>query len=125
MANELQENEPRGVKNPKVIDLIYPRDNDIVLRMIEDRPWGSDDEQLNELGEKFNNYLDYVLDGWFINQYPAHSGKKVCIELAYVNAPGEEVGRLLAEMERFSKSVGLSFSARHILPDELNAVTAK
>ncbi len=104
--------ETRGVKNPKVVDLILPQGGEVVLRMVEDRPWGTDEGQIDQLGEKFNNYLDYVLDGWFYKQYPAHEGKRVCIELEYVSTPGPDVAPLIAEMGRYSASVGVRFEAK-------------
>jgi hypothetical protein len=57
--------EPRGVQNPRVVDLVVQDDSsgEIVLVMLEQRPWGSDPEQLRQLETKFNNYLEYVLGG--------------------------------------------------------------
>ena len=93
----------RGVSNPRVIDLIAPfqsessqpesskaeslkAESGVELVMIEDRPWGSDPAQLDQLQEKLNNYLDYVLDGFLAQQYPAYAGRKIRIALECVNA---------------------------------------
>lgn len=106
-----EDTQTRGVKNPKVVDLIYSEDVDnlVILQMFEERPWNSAPEQLDQLGEKFNNYLDYVLDGWFFKQYPMHEGKSVCLELCYIHEPPQETAVRLSDLQRFCQSVGLSF----------------
>ena len=53
------------------------------------------------------------------------AGKAVCIELEYVSTPGPDEEQLLAEIGRFSSSVGLRFEARHILPAGAGADPAK
>ncbi len=102
----------RGVRNPRVIDLIFSQPDAVVLRMIEDRPWDGSVEQVEQLGEKFNNYLDYVLDGWFLKQYPNYQGKQVIIELEYAAEPGEREQRLFGEMRQYAGSVGIGFQAK-------------
>ena len=69
--------EPRGVHNPKVVDLIRVDDatQEVVLLMLEERPWGSDPNQLRQLEAKFNNYLEYVLGGHLATQYPPYADK--------------------------------------------------
>ncbi len=102
----------RGVRNPRVIDLITPIPGDtpaVELLMVEDRAWGSDPAQLDQLQEKLNNYLDYVLDGFLAQQYPAYAGRKVRIALECVEEPkGAERG-LLEAIERYLVSTGLEF----------------
>ena len=119
----------RGVRNPRVIDLITPiadsvksfsgadalsgsganAPTGVELLMIEDRPWGSEPAQLDELQEKLNNYLDYVLDGFLVQQYPAYAGLKIRIALECVAEPkGAEQG-LLEAIERYLASTGIGF----------------
>jgi len=83
----------RGVKNPKVIDLVRfdPEKDSVILEMIEDRPWEEKVERLEEISAKFNSYLDYVVDGWLIKQYPQYEGKKVIFELNVLKAESKDV----------------------------------
>lgn len=113
----------RGVRNPRVVDLITviaatssidgagtgAGDEIVVLKMVEDRPFGSDPNQAGQLEEKFNNYLDYVLDGWFHRQYPQHTGKPVHIELVANSEPDEQLRGMIAEMSRYAERVGMRF----------------
>jgi hypothetical protein len=51
MEIEAEKREPRGVHNPRVIDLITPdpSSGEVVLVMLEERPWQSDPDQLRQL----------------------------------------------------------------------------
>ncbi|MFN8389231.1 MAG: DUF6572 domain-containing protein [Bdellovibrionota bacterium] len=117
MSNTTSKDEPahltqRGVQNPKVIDLIEPRGDSVVLQMIEDRPWSFSKEQLQQLGEKFDNYLEYVLAGWFLKHYPQYEGKKICFELLTQTSPHEPAKQMLSDMEEYAKSRGFGFAVR-------------
>ena len=104
----------RGVKNPRVIDLIAfdAQADEAVLSMIEERPWGRDPQQLDQLAEKFNNYLDYVLDGWFAQQYPQYAGKRVAFVLECLELPAAEDRERLAHMQSYAESVGVRLDVR-------------
>ena len=81
MAEE--EREARGVFNPKVVDLISwdAEREEVVLLMLEDRPWDADPQQLHQLEEKFNAYLGYVQGGYLVREYPHYEGRDVCFAL--------------------------------------------
>lgn len=78
-----EEHQERGVHNPRVVDLVTddPATGEVVLVMLEERPWGSDPEQLRQLEEKFNSYLAYVVGGHLVEQYPQYEGKTVRFQL--------------------------------------------
>ena len=69
--------ELRGVSNPRVVDLVgLDRETgEVMLLMLEERPWGSDPAQLRQLEAKLNSYLSYVLDGFLAEQYPQYAGR--------------------------------------------------
>src|SRR5450432_4244143 len=91
----------RGVENPTVVDLITPdaASGQVVLAMFERRPWGQgrgqdpgqdpgqDRVQLRQIEEKINRYLGYVLDGFFVQQFPQYAGRRVRIRLDCHEAP--------------------------------------
>jgi hypothetical protein len=86
------------------IDLIgVDEKNDrVVLSMIETRPWGTRGENLRDLQEKLNTYLNYVLGGQMVSDYPLTQGKRVAFRLhaAYPLTDKEERYILLAR-EKF------------------------
>ncbi|HEY8155218.1 MAG TPA: DUF6572 domain-containing protein [Myxococcota bacterium] len=103
--------EPRGVHNPKVVDLIsLDRERgEVVLLMLEQRVWGSAEGQLRQLEEKFNRYLSFVLDGFLVAQFPQYKDLPVCFRLDCAMSPGEEERRLLASMKSFAASHEIRF----------------
>ena len=105
------EPEARGVHNPRVVDLIRldTERDEVVLLMLEERPWGTTPEQLRQLEAKFNSYLAYVLDGHMVKQYPQYAGKRVCVRLDCAAPPGEGEQAMLTSMGNFAASENLSF----------------
>ncbi len=103
--------EPRGVHNPKVVDLIsLDRERgEVVLLMLEQRVWGAAPEQLRQLEEKFNRYLSYVLDGFLVEQFPQYKDLPVCLRLDCAMAPGDEERRMLASMKSFAATHDIRF----------------
>jgi hypothetical protein len=105
----------RGVKNPKVIDLIKFNEEtqSVVLIMIEDRPWVESEERLEELSAKFNSYLDYVIEGWLVKQYPQYEGKSVIFELSSKDEPNGYYKSMCEQISNFSNKSGFSFRVKY------------
>ena len=106
-----EEREPRGVHNPQVVDLISRDDEtgEVVLVMLEERPWGSDPEQLRQLEAKFNAYLGYVLDGHMIQQYPDYEGCRVRFQLDCATSPREDERPFLTGAINFAAGEEIEF----------------
>jgi hypothetical protein len=107
---EIQEGK-RGVRYPKVIDLIsFDQTSDsVVVTMLEDRPWGDSEEQLDQLQDKFNNYVDYILDGWLYSQYPQYQTKKCVIRIQGTHPPDAQQAKFFEAMSRFCAEQNLGF----------------
>ncbi len=105
------EREPRGVANPRVVDLIgLDSDSDeVYLVMLEERPWGADPEQLRQLENKFNAYLGYLLDGYLAREYPQYEGKRVRFQLDCASAPEGEAIAFLNGARNFAAGEGIRF----------------
>jgi hypothetical protein len=99
-----------------VVDLIsLDREKDeVVLLMLEQRPWGSAPEQLRQLEEKFNRYLGFVLDGFLAEQFPQYEGKPVCFRLDCAMAPGDAERPMLAAMKGFAAGQDIRFEVNVI-----------
>lgn len=84
---------PAGVEQAHVIDQIVhdPHTDEVVMVMVERRPWNGTDLQLFQLQEKFNAYLSFILDGEMAETYPALAGKRVRLRLECVQRPEESV----------------------------------
>jgi hypothetical protein len=101
----------RGVFNPRVVDLVSwdAEREEVVLLMLEERPWESDPEQLRQLEDKFNAYLAYVLDGHMVQQYPHYENKDVCLQLDCAESPRDDVANMLRAMQNYAANDGIRF----------------
>ena len=109
-----EEPEERGVHNPKVVDLIF-RDADtgeVVLTMLETRPWGSAPDQIKQVEDKFNSYLGYVSGGYLEREYPQYAGSPVVFRLDCAEAPGEHESAFLAAVTEFAAGENIRFVVR-------------
>ena len=100
-----------GVQNPMIVDRIEvdPASADVVLVMIERRPWGSDPRQFQQIEEKINRYLGYALDGHLAEHYPQYQGKHVQIRLECAAAPAGESLRFVGAAEHAMSAHGVDF----------------
>lgn len=107
----MEEREPRGVHNPRVVDLIRldTQRDEVVLLMLEERAWGAEPEQFRQLEDKFNSYLSYVLGGHLAEEYPQYAGKRVRFELKCAGPPGRRELSLLTAMRHFAAAENLGF----------------
>ena len=101
--------QPRGVFNPHVVDLISfdEASGEVVLLMIEERPWEGGDDQLREVEAKFNAYLEYVLGGHMVKQYPGYEGKPVRFQLDCVENPRPDHRNFFTAMANFASGEGI------------------
>lgn len=100
----VEEQEPRGVSNPRVVDLIGPDDatGEVVLRMLEERPWEGGEDQLREVEAKFNAYLEYVLGGHMVRQYPQYAERPVRFQLECRENPRPEQQAFFTAMTNYA-----------------------
>ena len=110
----------RGVQNPNVIDLISldSEANEVVLLMLEERAWGTVEGQLEQLDEKYNSYVSYVLDGHLAKQYPQYADKAVRIQLDCAAPPGSDEQPRINAMRNFATSERLGFSVNVIVSQD-------
>jgi hypothetical protein len=113
-VSQQPEREPRGVFNPRVVDLIHEdaASDEVVLVMLEERPWGSDPQQLRQLEAKFNAYLSYVLGGYLVAHYPAYAERGVRFQLDCVENPRGEDQAFFTAMSNFAAGEGIRWVVR-------------
>ena len=104
--------EERGVHNPKVVDLIDfdPDRGEVVLSMIEERPWGSVPDQIKQIEDKFNSYLAYVLAGHLEREYPQYAGKRAVFQLECAQPPGRQQDAFLTAVANFAEGENIRFA---------------
>ena len=100
-----------SVENPNVVDLIEvdPESGQVVLAMIERREWNTGAKQLQQIEEKINRYMGYVLDGHLTSHYPQYVGRSVQIRLNCAQAPCGGAVAFVTAAERAVRAHGLEF----------------
>lgn len=99
---------------PDVIDIVaVEAAGDVLLVIVEGRPWGERGLLLPDLQRKLNTYLAYVTEGQLTQDYPAVAGRPVHIQLRAVEAPGpRELEFLALVIEHHLEPEGIRFSWR-------------
>jgi hypothetical protein len=103
--------EERGIQNPKVIDLIS-RDAEtgaVVLTMLEPRPWGAAQNQIRQIEDKLNAYLQYALGGNLEHDYPQYAGAPMTFRLECAELPGEQETAFLDDVVKFAAQDNIEF----------------
>jgi hypothetical protein len=111
---EDEERQPRGVDNPRVVDLVTEDEaaDEVVLVMLEERPWSGDPQQLRQVEAKFNAYLSYVLGGHLVRQYPQYAERAVRFQLDCVENPRAEDRAFFTAMSNFAAGEGIRLLVR-------------
>jgi hypothetical protein len=113
-----EQREARGVHNPKVVDLITEdaASGEVVLVMLEERPWDAQPEQLRQLEAKFNAYLEYVLGGHMAKQYPEYAERKIRFQLDCAENPRPADAAFFTAMSNFAAGEGIRWVVSVVQP---------
>lgn len=75
-----------------------PKTDEVVLVMNEPRPWDDSDTRLQELQERFNAYVSFLLDGELAEAHPELVGKRARIEVRCAHMPDSSAIDLLGKI---------------------------
>lgn len=80
---------PAGLEQSGVIDFFAydTKTDEILLVMVESRPWDGSESQLFQVQEKFNAYVSFLLDGELAESHPELAGKSARIEVHCATMP--------------------------------------
>lgn len=99
-----------GIADANTIDLVaQDADGTYLLVMIEERPWGSDPNQVTQLKGKINTYAHYVLDGSLARKYPETAAGPVRIRLDCTAAPTGHYAQVAAHAASQLAACGIDF----------------
>ena len=115
----------RGMLHPGVIDFLGFDEGagEVVLGMMEERPWDGSEKQLFQIQEKMNAYFSFILDGEMEDAYPQFRGKKVRIRMECVGMPPEEAVKFLQAVYDQAQLQGIEFEL-DVLPDGKGVATS-
>ena len=103
-----------AVQDPSSIDIVAhnPKNDEVVLVMVETRHWGDNGALLPELQAKLNTYVGYSLDGRLICDYPAYASKPIRIELRTQYPPTsreQEFLDIVAKEDLLPRGIGFAW----------------
>jgi hypothetical protein len=107
-----------GVENPQVLDLITTdaATGDVLLVMVERRPWGAHPQQFRQIEEKINRYMAYALDGFLAEHHPEYVGRRVRLRLDCAEQPTGEAERFVAAAQHATQAHGLDLFVQVVPP---------
>jgi hypothetical protein len=82
-----------GLQDPETVDVVAhdPHSQEYLLVMVEDRPWGHEPGQAQQLRAKINAYVGFVVDGRLQRHYPETAGERVRLQLDCYSTPSREI----------------------------------
>lgn len=99
-----------GISDTNTIDLVAEdAAGDVLVVMVEDRPWGADPDQEVQLREKVNLYADFIGNGSLVRQFPEAAGKQVSVRLDCVEEPAGQIATLIKYTALQLEQLGIGF----------------
>ena len=94
------------LEHSTVIDdlAVDPVSDEVVLVMVETRPWDSSPDQLRQLREKTSAYLGLVVDGELVRRHPEAAGRRVRFQLDC--RAGQPTGEASRTVDKLADVVG-------------------
>jgi hypothetical protein len=101
----------KGIEHAGVIDLLgfTQASGEVLLTMVETRPWKDGSPQLYQLQEKLNAYLSFILDGEMLEAYPQFARKPVRVRLECATPPGPAEMAFLQHVHEQTELQGIAF----------------
>lgn len=105
-----------GVENPRSLDAMAldKEKDEVVLIMVEPRPWDGSEGRLLQLQEKLNAYLSFVLDGEFTENFPDLKDKPVRLQLDCAMPPDAVTNELLKMAREQISFQGIGLEVRMV-----------
>ena len=100
-----------GLEEPNVIDLLAEDENNNEgwVIMVEERPWGADPDQPDQLLAKVNSYLALIADDSIYAYAPGFKGRNLVIRLECATDPTPEIVKVIEAAQTAATSRGARF----------------
>lgn len=100
-----------GVQDTNVIDLVGEGpDGEVILFIVEERPWDASPTQVDDLREKLVTYAGFVANRDLVHQYPDLEGRPVRIQIDCPEQPSDAVAALLDQAAPSLSEFGITVS---------------
>lgn len=100
--------------NPDIIDLVtHNADTDQYKLIIsKEGNWDESRLEFDALHEKISNYLNFIVGGQLVRDYPEAAGKPACIQLDYAVPPPPFILELLIACKQALAGHGIAFETQ-------------
>ncbi|GLY92146.1 hypothetical protein Airi02_100740 [Actinoallomurus iriomotensis] len=109
------------VEDPTIVDQVTRSEDGTryTLVMVEPRPLAMSDEQVRQITEKINRYIEIIVSGELYEKFPHARGKEIAVRLICMDEPDHPRMTELLDVaaEVFLKN-GIDFAVQ-IVPREL------
>ena len=107
-----------SLQHANLIDILaHDKSTDeVIITMVEPRPWDGSDQRLYELQEKLNAYLSFALDGEMLAQLPQLAGKNIRISLDCREEPDSRTAEFIDLVRKQIGFQGIQFTVS-VVPD--------
>jgi hypothetical protein len=99
-----------GLADTDTIDVVaQDAAGQVLVLMVETRPWGADRAQPAQLRAKINTYAGFISDGSLLRRYPETAGHRVLIQLDCLEPPGGEFTAIIDHATTKLSQLGIGF----------------
>jgi hypothetical protein len=103
------------VQKEGVIDIVaHDKSGVWDVVMVEERQWDGSAQQLQQLKNKVELYLEYALDGPMDQGFPDSKGKPKRIRLFCASLPTGPTAQFVDRLKRFAATYGVGFDVQLI-----------
>lgn len=100
-----------GLSDSTTVDIVAEdEDGEVMVVMVEDRPWNGGPAQELELREKINLYTDFISGGELVRRFPNAAGRSVRIHLDCVEEPSGTIATIVEYAQLQLEILGIDFT---------------
>lgn len=99
-----------GLADTDTIDVVaQDAGGQILVVMVETRPWGADAAQSSQLRAKINAYAGFITNGGLLRRHPETAGQKVLVQLDCAESPAGEFAAIIDHAKVKLAQLGVGF----------------
>jgi hypothetical protein len=100
-----------GLSDSHTVDVVAEdAAGEVMVVMVEDRPWSGGRPQELELREKVNLYTEFITGGDLVRRFPNAAGRPVRIHLDCVEEPTGTIATVIAYAKEQLAKLGIGFT---------------
>jgi hypothetical protein len=100
-----------GLSDSQTVDVVAEdATGEVMVVMVEDRPWSGGRPQELELREKINAYTEFISSGDLVRRFPNAAGRSVRIQLDCVEEPSGTIATVIEYAKEQLAKLAIGFT---------------